>query len=187
MRARAVLALVTAVPFALLAGACELEPDDPKLTTCEKLDQLCGRSSYSSEAACSAAFDSTEECRLSCAAAQDDCDSIDACLYPAVGSGGLVDTWCSDSSSSDSGGGGTDGTTGPGPSDQEGGVCYFQYSDAGISGFGCQAGIDSRDACEAWVLERTEAGANVVQWDWLVECASVGCQTGCGPSWWSLF
>ena len=67
------------------------------------------------------------------------------------------------------------------------GVCYYQYDEGLTSGFGCLNPVDDRADCENWVMDRTNDGATLIQWDFLVACASAGCDGTCGPDWWSLY
>jgi hypothetical protein len=68
-----------------------------------------------------------------------------------------------------------------------GGACYYQYDEGMISGFGCLSPVDDRADCEDWVMDKTDGGATLIQWDFMVACADAGCDGTCGPDWWSRY
>jgi hypothetical protein len=133
---------------------------------------------YDDEVICNDRIAGQNECRYWCIEAALDCDTIERCLSDSDLAGEFLGPFCMAP---------VDGDIESTPITGVGGVCYWQYDSGSQYGFGCQADVSDRDKCESYVNSKTNGGSWLVQWDYMPECADIGCTGACGPDWWSLY
>ncbi len=151
----------------LVSLTLPFECGDLEETVCDDVFDVCPSYWNNDFTTCEDQVSSLGQCILQCLAEAGSCDEIRQCIEEQ------------------------DDTTCAMPEDvqplQGEGVCYWQYQTGDQWGFGCQADIDGRSACESHVNSQTNNGEWLTQWDFMPECKDIGCTGSCGPDWWSLY